>query len=356
MKKSILILIILCLSFSSFAQKKIEVKINNNVEFVSMLGWLIFIGEKYEKGEEYINWENQKYQIETYNSFKKFSNSENIKSIKDTYENEGFDAFIYLFCQLDDFPNCKLKENIDSKYLLRLNDSISYEEAKKHTEKVIFDLNKLYVECDFAKFLDKNKFYYQKILKEVSKNLPNKRFIKELEKFYNNKTYSAYILNPSLMIPSGWGFGPNIENKVYNFFGSFNGKSHNSFGFDNKSEIIELSTHEYGHSFVNHIIDSTNKDYIIQTEHLFEPIKKDMKNQGYSNWKTCLYEHFVRAGEIIIAKNLGDYNLSKKLEKDYIEERKFIYLPIILIELEKYNVQKNKNYKKTVELIMTKLI
>jgi hypothetical protein len=355
MKKTISLFIILFLTLNSFAQKKIEVKINKNVEFVSMLGWLIFIGEKYENGKKYINWENQKFQIETFKKFKKYLNSNNIKSLKETYENEGFDSYLYLFSQLSDFPNCKLDENTDSKYFLFLNDSMSIEKAKINTEKVISDLNVVYIECGFDSFLLENKRNYIKVVKEINRNLPNKNFINELENFYNNKTYSAYILNPSLMIPSGWGFGPNIKNKAYNFFGSFNGISENSFGFDNKSEIIELSTHEYGHSFVNPIIDSINQDYIVQNERLFEPIRKEMNSQGYSNWKTCLYEHFVRAGEIIIAKNLGDNKLSEKLEKEYIKVRKFIYLPIILEELEKYNIKTNKNYKETVELIMTKL-
>ena len=357
MKIKILILLLLFIPLHSIAQKNIEVKINKNVEFLSMLGWLIFIGEKYENGQEYINWNNQKFQIDAYKRFKRFANSKNIETLKKTYENEGFDSYLYLFSQLDNFPNCKLKNEIDSKYYLYLNDSMTISEAKENTIIIIYDLNKLYVETQFEKFWKKNKNLYKNAIKEVKHNLPNKRFINEMERFYNNKTYTGYILNPSLLIPSGWGFGPNINNNVYNFFGSFNGLNleEKSTGFNDKTELIELSTHEYGHSFVNPIIDSINQELIKSKDYLFEPIRKDMKSQGYSNWKTCLYEHFVRAGEIIIAENLGDNKTSERLQKDYIENRKFINIPLILEKYKIYSKMENKNFKETVEQIIIEM-
>ena len=355
--KTKILMLLLFISLHSTAQKKIEVKTNKNVEFMSMLGWLIIIGEKYESGQEYINWDIQKFQIDTYKRFKKFANSKNIQTLKKAYENEGFDSYIYLFYQLENFPNCKLKNEIDSKYYLYLNDSMTISEAKENTIIIINDLNELYIETEFEKFWKEKKNLYKNAINEVKVNLPNKNFISEMERFYNNKKYTGYFLIPSLLFPCGWGLGPNINNNIYNFFGSFNGqnKEDNSTGFNDKTELLELSIHEYGHSFVNPIVDSINQDLIKSKDYLFEPIKKDMKSQGYSNWKACVYEHFVRAGEIIIAENLEDYKTSERLKKDYIENRKFIYLPLILEQYKIYNKMENKNFKETVEQIIKEM-
>ena len=72
------------------------------------------------------------------------------------------------------------------------------------------------------------------------------------------------------------------------------------------SFLVAVIIHEFGHSFVNPVVDSIPPVDISKTERLFEPIKSAMEKQGYNTWKTCLYEHFVRAGEVVIAKLLDD--------------------------------------------------
>jgi hypothetical protein len=53
-------------------------------------------------------------------------------------------------------------------------------------------------------------------------------------------------------------------------------------------------------------VDKLPKEKFSQTELLFEPLKSKMSDQGYNTWKVCMYEHFIRAGEIMIAEKLGD--------------------------------------------------
>jgi len=59
-----------------------------------------------------------------------------------------------------------------------------------------------------------------------------------------------------------------------------------------------------------------------------------MSEQGYNQWKICLYEHFNRANEVIIARHLGDEVKANELLKDNIENRSFIYIPQIIEKLE----------------------
>jgi hypothetical protein len=127
-------------------------------------------------------------------------------------------------------------------------------------------------------------------------------------------------------------------------------------GFDDQKHLLELSTHEFGHSFVNPVIDQLPKEMIPNTEKLFEPIKERMANQGYTSWKACVYEHFVRAGEIMISHNRGNKADTQRLRKHYQADRQFIYLPQILKELTNYNKSQNISYSHAVQAAMQELV
>jgi hypothetical protein len=103
------------------------------------------------------------------------------------------------------------------------------------------------------------------------------------------------------------------------------------------------------------VIDRIPKQLIRETGFLFDTIKTAMENQGYNNWTGCVYEHFVRAGEVIIAKNLKHYQAAERLQNEYINTRKFIYLPLIITELERYYKNKKVTYEETVIRVMEKL-
>lgn len=160
----------------------------------------------------------------------------------------------------------------------------------------------------------------------------------------------------------GFGEGYSIKNKrrfflVFGPFGiqQFKTNSELDMGFNDPKHLLELSIHEFGHSFVNPIMDQLPTYLIDQTNHLFPPIQSDRVQQGYSNWKSCLYEHFVRTGEIIIAQNLGRKTETDQLKSFYINTRKFIYLPTILMELDQYNRSKNLSYSKSIEKTIKRL-
>jgi Domain of unknown function (DUF4932) len=114
--------------------------------------------------------------------------------------------------------------------------------------------------------------------------------------------------------------------------------------------------HEFVHSFVNPAIDKVPKDLIQSTEYLFLPIKDEMAKQSYLNWTVCLYEHFVRAGEVVIARKLGNFkDADRTLQEN--TRKSFIYLPIIVTELEYYAKNKNtfKSYDDFVPSVIEKL-
>ena len=200
------------------------------------------------------------------------------------------------------------------------------------------------------------------MIEEVENNLPNESFITEMEHLYD-KEANAYFLNASLTMPFSQGYGISREDKIGYVFGSLSlptdleDLNNLSLGYANSKQLRNLSVHEFGHSFVNPVIDNIQDSIISKKDFLFEPLKKEMSDQAYSSWKIALYEHFVRAGEIFIARQLGDQNTADKLSKDYIENRHFIYLNPIVASLENWynNEYFDKTYQEFVKETIEKL-
>ena len=160
------------------------------------------------------------------------------------------------------------------------------------------------------------------------------------------------------------GFGvsntKNEKTTVYNIFGplaqqNLRSISRPDLGFDDEKRLRELSTHEFGHSFVNSVVDKMPQELIEKTSGLFEPIESAMADQGYPAWRYSLNEHFVRAGEVLIARSLGNTADAAQMQAHYIEDRKFIYLPVIIKWLERYEADKKMTYEEAVKKALEEL-
>ncbi|QHT70047.1 DUF4932 domain-containing protein [Rhodocytophaga rosea] len=349
--------------------KGIRVEYNKNVELLGFVYFVGYEGKELEnesdpaKREKHIK--QYAYGYHLYQQYKKYENSEHVKSAINAALKYDLwlDYMINLLIQLDNFPNAALREDIVVNDYLKFSLTKDPVDARKNVTQFIEALNKLYIEVQFDAYLTQNIQKYDNALQQVKSRLPPKEFIPAMEKFYG-KQFDAYTLVPSLTIPASMGFGVKYtrqgKTSIFNVFGAFDQQQFNDetnldMGFGNEQQIIELSTHEFGHSFVNPVIAQIPDTFMTQTQTLFEPIKNDMTRQGYPQWKTSLNEHFVRAGEIMIARNMGNPKAAEALQKHYIESRKFIYLPEILTILEPYNHRKHISYQQAVGQAMEKL-
>lgn len=73
-------------------------------------------------------------------------------------------------------------------------------------------------------------------------------------------------------------------------------------GFQNSQKLRELTIHEFGHSFVNPVVDALPDSLFEQSASLFEPIRAAINEQGYNTWHVCVIEHFVRAVELVLSE------------------------------------------------------
>lgn len=379
MKKTALTLLAIILSaliiFGQQPERKnhslkpsIDVQFNKNVEFVGFTFFLGSLSKQINPEEEIFNgnlkWKDwYAYDFALYQQYKSFTGSKDLETATHFIEKtDGSDLFL-LFMQLENFPNAKPHEGVKDSFYKPYSDSGDPAEGKRNAANFIGALNRFYKEVRFDDYFKEHEKEYANALEQIHKHLPDDAFIPAMENFYGTK-FHRYALIPSLTIPTGMGFGARLEEEnettIYNIFGPlgqqrFENDAQLDMGFADEKKLRELSTHEFGHSFVNPVIAQLPEEAIVESSSLFEPIKSAMEDQSYLNWQLCLSEHLVRAGEILIARNLGKEKEAKSLMDDYINNRKFIYLPLILEELEKYNNSRKISYPMAVKRIMNKL-
>ncbi|MFY7829822.1 MAG: DUF4932 domain-containing protein [Flectobacillus sp.] len=350
------------LSYPTLIEKKIQVNYHQNIELLGLCYTLLNLSDfndipddqTFEMHGEKIKIKDL-YAITTKigNEFKPFLASKNLAIIKTFFDKDFYLHNSNFLLQLDNFPNATLKED---------NPFLSHYSSKAEAEKLVNAFNAFAVEINFQDFLKRYSPYYKKMIQEVEQNIPKESFIVEMEHLYS-KNVQNYRLYPSLTIPFGQGFATGNANTIGNIFASFNKPkevnqvSNLQLGYDNSTSLRDICVHEFGHSFVNPAIDKVDESLLKDKEALFEPIKDNMSQQGYNQWKICLYEHFNRANEVIIARLIGDNNKAEKTLQENVKNKSFIYLPQIVEKLEYWynNEFLNKTYEQKVSDIIAEL-
>jgi len=336
-------------AYKSNAPKQINVVANKNIELFGLIVQL-------DNGEDLLSrkdtvviegrratWADwYRATVNNYLQYKQFASSDMVKLYEDYGKRSYYDDFFIGFLlQVDEVPNAKLNATTDTALIHAFAPAGSLEDGKRVASDFLAAMNRFYVATSFENYLTSHAAYYEAIKADVRRNLPKQGFLDTVEHFYQ-KQFNSYTLVPSLNLLTSVGYGKmNINTRaIFNAFGPFSfqtfqpGKEELGFNFPDR--IRNLSVHEFGHSFVNPAIDKVPGKVIAATEYLFTPIKDEMAKMSYPGWKICLYEHFVRAGEVIIARRLGDTTYANKMIEDNVKTR-FIYLPAIVKQLEIYD-------------------
>lgn len=350
------------LNYPQFTKKSIEVCYNSNIELLALSYILAnyddFTGFSDDQSFE-INGKPVKvkalYALTTKiaNTFKPFLKSENLKVIKTYFDKDFYLHYANFVMSLQDFPKATVEN--DNGFMRSFS---SLSDAQRFTAA----FNNFFLEVNFQRFLVSFRPYYETIQNEIKANMPASDFIVELENVFG-KEVEHYVLYPSLTMPFSSGFAVGSHKTIGNIFGSFNQPKEVDdihqlkLGFDNSLSLRSISVHEFGHAFVNPAIDLVDEKVISASAPLFEPIKRQMSEQGYNQWKICLYEHFNRANEVMIARLLGDNLKAEEILKDNVDNRSYRYLPQIVDNLEFWynNEFLDKSYVQKVTEIITNL-
>lgn len=217
-------------------------------------------------------------------------------------------------------------------------------------------LKSFYRQANVHEFINNNISFYKGALTEAKKYINVKR-IPYMEKWYGEKFDSYQIcLMPGMPISPGEdnyrAFGPTLKNgkrKIATMVFSTSVqlplmsslKHYEKFGFDNRNVIRLLTTHEFGHSFVNPYIENIASEIIRDTSLFTASLRKSLERSYISNWKECVTEHIVRLGEIRIAKLMGD-TLEENRLREYHTKLGFILLPLLEKKIKEYETNRLK--------------
>ncbi len=226
---------------------------------------------------------------------------------------------------------------------------------------------KFYIDANVEGFLESNKEFYSGAIEEVISNLPKNDFINQMESFYRDKKIKYTIIPaPEMQTGDQRGVGPYVRTKdgmlVYQIISASlpieksDGSAYRQFGFNDKEYILINARHEFGHAFVNPILEKSDITELLgKYENLFTPsLQKVMENQNYGTWWDCVAEHLVRLGEIRIAERSDETLLSKNLREEYIKSRKFIFLPELEQKIKEYETSdKYATFESYIPILMT---
>lgn len=232
-------------------------------------------------------------------------------------------------------------------------DSVKLAAVKKFTEQ----LRLFFIERKLEQFFKTNKRFINGAINEVRKNIPPGYELK-LEKYYGEEIsgYKFYV-NPFDDIPydtTFWhGNGPKIKTPqgwIANMISSAylplakenNINQYNHFGFDHPATVNLLVTHEYGHSFVNPLLEPFEKQINESADLKYAGLNEAMENQAYGYWPTCITEHIVRLGEIRIAATNGNKPLADSLRKLHTVTYSFALLPFFEKKIIEYENNRDK--------------
>jgi|GEM_PF-937260 len=325
----LILLVIISCRLGANAQD-IEIHFNKNIE---LFGYIIEMGDPSE------NYPSLPISIE----INRFPEDRKIPALKELFElgeNLDYSTAVELMYYMPEFPQQKLSVPID----LLQKMGFQTEEDQALIQSILEKVNQFSIESNFEQVWSILAKHRNQTVEILNAHKPSSELMSELEGFYG-QSYQHYEIVPSLTIWSGagWGFKNINENKSTFVLGPLD----NNYDFTS-DRFTSLSIHEFGHSFVNHIVEE-NGQIITETSGLFRDVEASMRRQGYSNWTSCVIEHFVRAGEVIIPEIMGDSATSQSNLQNNINERDFIYLEYIVARLKEYRLDKKLPYSVAVK-------
>jgi len=210
------------------------------------------------------------------------------------------------------------------------------------------------VKSDFMVFFNSHQDIYDQIIAEVESTMAGNDYIATLENYYGVRQNSYNIILVPVFHQGG--FGPCVlcedgSYDVYNICGSV-GEEDGHPLFGSAEAFKYLAWHEFSHSFVNPVTDKFEKE-VNEYASLFDPIAEKMAEQAYPGWRTCVYEHLVRAANVRFSY-LEDGEKAGKRAMQHEKNRGFAYVEVIAERLMEY--EDNRDRYPTLESFYPRII
>ena len=333
--KIIFYLTIVMLSANSYAQNsKLKIYVDEKMELITTVQYLSDYEVLTQADIEYKN------EIKVY--FEKYKDHPIIqinKIVQNDYFN--FSAVPWYLYQFS-FPDFKPI----STFTKEENQIVNFETHKNTLELYKKELKDFYEKSNFHKFFVDHKIFYDSVTKSVKDYIYPYKIDKLLENQYGIKKKQYNLVLSPLMHDGGFAVGVKTKNgeAIFAFIGP-KGVSKSYPFFNAKTILQEYVLHEFSHSFCNPVIIKYYKE-LEKDSCLLKPIADQMAKQNYTNWEFVLYEHLVRANEVVLTERILGKIASDNVYSEYYDKRNWIYLKG-LVPLIRNEYLKNRGKYKT---------
>lgn len=325
--KHLIIFILFCTTGSIRAQS-IDVKVNENIELMSILSRMAEFPEySMDLAGQYIS--------DMDNCFKAHRSHPMVSYMKELRKKHGisFDAVMDMAIRLElkDGNFQVIQEEKDNLLDKRWN--------KVNKEEFFTQLNGFYQDTDFHTFFTNHKPLYQQGIQAYKDKVMSEFNQEWYSNFYGKEAKEKFGVIIGFC-NGGGNYGidlhPNGQAKeVYAIVGYYVDKANTP---QYNADYLPTLIHEFNHSFINYLLDvEENRQAMEDTgKALMSTCQWAMSKQAYSNWKTVINESLVRASVIC-------YMLDAKYNKEVIQaemneqlQRNFRWMPELVRTLRIY--------------------
>ena len=207
----------------------------------------------------------------------------------------------------------------------------------------------------FAEFQDQHRSLYETTETRIKALMDKEGHLEWFQEFFGEHPQATFTIAPGLL-NGGSCYGahcrePGGKDNLYCILGVWKTDAQGLPEFT--QNMVGTVVHEFGHSFVNHIIDRHAAELRAAGEALFKPVAAKMRSQAYGNGQTLLYESLVRACEVRYAvRHYGA--IAEKPSVDYQKDRGFLWMGELSSLLAEYET--NRTQYPTLEAFAPRLV
>jgi hypothetical protein len=327
---------------ADIAESKLKIGYNENIETIALIYNLSESGD-YHFNE--IAGPRGVLAKELTMQFEEYKNHEAVKKLNKLLD-DGFVDMYDIILSLYNTPLPEFKQYAKYPSIYYENEGLTAEETQARFDDFNESVKQFYLDTKLNDHFE-NDFngLYKKLMDEVQSVAPTEKFIYAAEEYFGIQR-DSYEIIVSAFSYNGIGKAQLINSKEGTNAVSLVTSNHlkesdsinlndlNSFviGYNDEEYFQEIGLHELIHTFYQEALKESKENIrlIDELEYMFtDSLKKNMLNQGYTDWRTCFEEHLVRIGEIKIAERLGKKEFVARYRKECIDQRGFTYFELI---------------------------